>query len=129
MEITMTPIGTFFTDETDIPRHWSISDKKGRIELDPAYRQGIKDIGPGQRIVVLFYFHESRGFTPDLLIQNPPHKSRPMGVFSICSPRRPNPVGLSVVTVIDVEQNVIFIDHIDMIDGTPIIDIKPHIAD
>ena len=54
MEIKMTPIGTFYTDESDIPRHWSISDKTGRIEVDPQYQEGLKDIQAGQRIVVLF---------------------------------------------------------------------------
>lgn len=129
MEIRMTPIGTFYTDASDIPRHWSISDKTGRIEVDRQYQEGIRDIRAGQQIVVLFCFHQSRDFSPDLLVQKPPHKSRPMGVFSICSPRRPNPIGLSVLTVKAIRQNVIEVDHIDMINGTPILDIKPHIVD
>ncbi|MCF8095882.1 MAG: TrmO family methyltransferase, partial [Desulfobacteraceae bacterium] len=86
MKIEMESIGTFYTEETDVPRHWSISKAGGRIELDPAYQEGMRDIKKGQRIVVLFCFHNSPGFTSDLLIQKPPHKDRSFGVFSICSP-------------------------------------------
>lgn len=128
MKITMDPIGYFHTDETEIPRHWSISDEKGWIEIDPQYIEGMKHIRAGQQIAVIFYFHRSGAFTKDLLIQTPPHKGRKMGVFSICSPRRPNPVGLSVLAVTGVRGNKIDVNHIDMIDGTPIIDIKPHIS-
>ncbi|MDI6796929.1 MAG: TrmO family methyltransferase, partial [Desulfatibacillaceae bacterium] len=78
--------------------------------------------------IVLFVFHKSQAFTKDLLVQKPPHKNRPMGVFSICSPIRPNPIGLSVLSVDKVEKNVISVTGIDMFDGTPIIDIKPFIA-
>jgi len=127
MRITMTPIGVFYTDETDIPRHWSISDKKGWIEIDPAYTEGLKDIRIGEQIVVLFHFHRSAPFSQDLLVQKPPHKDRPMGVFSICSPRRPNPIGFSVLTVTAIRDNIIHVDRIDMIDGTPVFDIKPFV--
>lgn len=128
MQIQMTPIGIFHTEETDIPRHWSISDKKGRIVIDTVYTEGLKDIAAGQKIVVLFNFHESEPFKPELLVQTPPHKDRPMGVFSICSPRRPNPIGLSVLTVTAVNGNKIDVSEIDMIDGTPILDIKPYVT-
>ncbi|MFW6284703.1 MAG: tRNA (N6-threonylcarbamoyladenosine(37)-N6)-methyltransferase TrmO [Desulfosalsimonas sp.] len=127
MKIEMSPIGTFYTGETDIPRHWSLSEARGRIEVDPAYQQGLKDIEAGQQIVVLFCFHKSRAFTPDLLVQKPPHKDRPFGVFSICSPRRPNPIGLSVLRVSGIRENIIDVENIDMIDQTPILDIKPHL--
>lgn len=125
MKIEMEPIGTFYTEEKDVPRHWSISKAKGRIEIDPAYQKGLQDVEKGQQIVVLFYFHKSPRFTSDLLIQKPPHRERPFGVFSICSPRRPNPIGFSVLRVTDARDNVIYVENIDMIDQTPILDIKP----
>ncbi len=128
MEITMTPIGYFHTDETEIPRHWSISDEKGQIEIDPQYMAGLKHIRPGQQIAVIFYFHESGSFTKDLLMQTPPHKGTKTGVFSTCSPKRPNPVGLSVLSVTGIRGNIIDVVHIDMVDGTPILDIKPHVS-
>lgn len=126
MKIEMQPIGIFHTDAESVPRHWRISDVQGRIEVDPVYVKGLQDIKPGQHIVVLFYFHKSEPFTPDHLIQNPPYRKIPTGVFSICSPIRPNPIGLSVLEVTGISQNVITVAHIDMIDGTPILDIKPH---
>lgn len=128
MKVTLTPIGRFYTDETDIPRHWSISDEKGWIEIDPQYTEGLKHIRSGQQIVVIFYFHKSEPFTKDLLMQTPPHKGTKTGVFSTCSPRRPNPIGLSVLTVTSVRGNIIEVSGIDMVNSTPVLDIKPHIT-
>ncbi len=127
MRIEMTPIGVFHTAEQQIPRHWSVSQVKGEIEIDAIYQEGLNGIAPGQRIVVLFYFHKSSPFDSRLLIQTSAARHRAMGVFSICSPHRPNPIGLSVLEVLDVHENRIFVNHADMIDGTPILDIKPHI--
>jgi len=129
MTIEFEPIGVFHTEAAGVPRHWSVSDVKGRIVLDDIYTHGVKDIKPGQKIVVLFHFHKSSKFNTDLLTQNPPHKGQNMGVFSICSPYRPNPIGLSILEVLDVDKNIITVRRADMIDGTPIIDIKPHIED
>lgn len=81
MKVTLTPIGRFYTDETDIPRHWSISDEKGWIEIDPQYTEGLKHIRSGQQIVVIFYFHKSEPFTKDLLMQTPRIKERKPGFF------------------------------------------------
>ncbi len=128
MKIEMTPIGVFHTKTTDIPRHWSVSDVVGTIEIDEMYGPGLKDIAPGEKIVVLFNFHKSKKFDPSFLNQTPPHRQKPMGVFSICSPYRPNPIGLSVLEVLAVDKNIITVKHADMLDGTPILDIKPHIT-
>jgi tRNA-Thr(GGU) m(6)t(6)A37 methyltransferase TsaA len=83
----------------------------------------------GQQIVVIFHFHKSPDFTPDLLVQQPPHHNEKRGVFSICSPNRPNPVGMSVLDVLDVEDNVIYVQRLDMLDKTPILDLKPFVKD
>jgi len=127
MTILMKSIGTFNTRAKDIPRHWTLSDVTGEITVKDSYVKGLKDITKGQQIVVLFHFHKSLPFAMEHLIQTPPHKSSPMGVFSICSPFRPNPIGLSVLSVIDINENRILVKHADMLDGTPILDIKPHI--
>ena len=129
MQVTLTPIGTAHTDVDSIPRHWTVSDVEGTLVIDPAYTQAIEDIDAGQRIVVLFHFHKSPPFSTDFLKQTPPHRETPLGVFSICSPRRPNPIGLSVLEVLDRNENVLHVRGMDMIDGTPILDIKPHIVD
>ena len=125
MKIELEPIGFVNTETENVPRHWTISDAEGSIVVDEQYREGLKDIKAGQRIVVLFYFHQSPRFTPDLLVQKPKHHTEHLGVFSICSPVRPNPLGMSVVEVLGIEGNVIHINGLDMRDGTPVLDIKP----
>ncbi|MCD6490364.1 MAG: tRNA (N6-threonylcarbamoyladenosine(37)-N6)-methyltransferase TrmO [Thermodesulfobacterium sp.] len=127
-EYIFKPIGYVKTSATSIPRHWSYSDVEGEIIIDPEYKEGLKDIKSGDKIVVLFCFHKSPPFIKDKLIQKPPHKDSPKGVFSLCSPIRPNPIGLSVLEVLDVKDNIIKVKRIDMFDGTPIFDIKPYKA-
>ncbi|MGD8980521.1 MAG: TrmO family methyltransferase [Desulfobacterales bacterium] len=79
--------------------------------------------------MVIFHFHKSPVFTSDLLVQKPPHRNEKLGVFSICSPNRPNPVGMSVLDVLQVENHIIYVQGLDMIDGTPILDLKPFVKD
>ena len=128
--IELTSIGVVRTaaNDGDIPRHWSVSDVEGVIEIFEPYRRGLQDIESGQRIIVLFYFDRSPAFDPSFLTQTPPHKKSPLGVFSICSPRRPNPIGLSVLKVVERRGASIRVKGIDMYDGTPVVDIKPFIT-
>jgi tRNA (adenine37-N6)-methyltransferase len=119
------PIGFVRTKETNIPRHWSVSDAEGVIVIDEKYTEGLKDIRQGQQIIVIFHFHKSPDFNSGYLVQKPPHKDRIMGVFSTCSPVRPNPVGFSILEVTGIKANIISVKGIDMIDGTPVLDIKP----
>jgi len=125
MKIELSPIGFIKTDTGNVPRHWTVSDAEGEIVIDEQYKEGLKDIKAGQRIVVLFYFHQSPRFTPDLLVQKPKHRNEQLGIFSICSPVRPNPLGMSVVKVLRTDGNIIYIKGLDMIDETPVLDIKP----
>jgi len=124
----MHSIGTVHTEARDLPRHWTVSDVKGTLEIDAEYAQGLSGIQPGEEIVVIFSFHESPEFKSESLQQRPPHMNgKKMGVFRTCSPYRPNPVGLSVVEVLAVRGNRIDVRGIDMREGTPILDIKPHV--
>ena len=125
MKIEFEPIGLVKTAVEKVPRHWTVSEAEGEIILNEEYVGGLKDIKAGQRIIVLFYFHQSPQFTPEFLVQMPPHRNEQLGVFSICSPIRPNPIGMSVVEVLGVEGRVIHIKGLDMQDGTPVLDIKP----
>lgn len=126
-EYTFKPIGYVRVKVDNIPRHWSISDVEGEIVLEPEYKLGLRDIKKGDKIIVIFCFHRSPKFTNEWLIQKPPHLNETKGVFSTCSPRRPNPIGLSILEVLDVCENIIKVKRIDMYDGTPVLDIKPHI--
>jgi tRNA-Thr(GGU) m(6)t(6)A37 methyltransferase TsaA len=125
----METIGVVHTDTDQVPRHWTVSDVKGTLIIDKKYQKGLKDIQPGQQIVVIFHFHKSPEFKFDLLVQKPPHRNEKLGVFSICSPNRPNPVGMSVLDVLQVEDNIIYVQGLDIIDGTPILDLKPFVKD
>lgn len=128
MTIEMKPIGVARTADQQIPRHWSVSSVEGVLDIDPVFEPGLTDIQEGQRIVVLFHFHQSPQFTPEHLRRTPPHRSEEKGVFSICSPVRPNPIGLSVLEVLSRQGSQIQVRGMDMIDGTPILDIKPWIT-
>ena len=129
MTITIEPIGTAYTEAEKVPRHWTVSDAEGRLVIDEKYLDGLKDIQAGQQIVVIFHFHKSPSFRPDFLDQRPPHRNEKLGVFSICSPIRPNPVGMSVLDVLQIKDNIICVQGLDMMDGTPILDIKPFVKD
>jgi tRNA (adenine37-N6)-methyltransferase len=132
MTIEMEPIGFVRTNVEKVPRNFRVSEVEGTLEIGESYTQGLADVEPGQRIVVIFHFHESPAFSPDLLRQTPrfPRSDKEkMGIFSICSPVRPNPVGMSILDVLGVEGTTLRVRGLDMRDGTPILDIKPWLGD
>ena len=124
-EFKFFPIGFLRTKETQIPRHWSCSEVEGEIHIEKKFEKGLTGIKKGDKIVVLFIFHKSPPFSLEKLLQTPPTKTSPTGVFNTCSPHRPNPIGLSVLEVLEIKDNIIKVKRVDMFDGTPIIDIKP----
>ena len=127
MSIELRPIGFVCTDARELPRHWSVSDVEGTLIIGEEYSEGLRGIRAGQRIVVIFHFHRSPGFSSELLWQTSGQTGRESGVFSICSPVRPNPIGMSVLEVLGVRGASIDVKSLDMLDGTPILDIKPHV--
>ena len=129
MSIELRPIGFVRTDAEELPGHWSVSEVEGTLVIDEGYSEGLRDIEPGQRIVVIFHFHRSPGFSPEYLRQTSGQDGREAGVFSLCSPIRPNPVGMSVLEVLGVRDANVDVRRLDALDGTPILDIKPHIED
>lgn len=97
---------------------------ESRIVLDPALAEGLTGLEPGQQVMVVFHFHRSEGH--DLLQHPRGDKSRPQrGVFALRSPRRPNPIGVTVVDVLAIEGNVLRVRGLDAINGTPVLDLKP----
>jgi tRNA-Thr(GGU) m(6)t(6)A37 methyltransferase TsaA len=129
MSIELRPIGFVRTDAEELPRHWSVSEVEGTLVIDEEYSEGLRDVRPGQRIVVIFHFHRSPRFSPEFLRQTSGQDGREAGVFSLCSPIRPNPVGMSVLEVLGVRDANVDVRRLDALDGTPILDIKPHIED
>ncbi len=102
---------------------------EGTLVIDEEYAEGLRDIRPGQRIVVIFIFDRSPRFSPGFLRQRSGQDGREMGVFSLCSPIRPNPIGMSILEVLGVGGASVDVRRLDALDGTPILDIKPHIQD
>ena len=100
---------------------------ESRIVLDPTLTAGLQGLEPGQRVTVLFQFHRSIDYD---LCQHPRgDRSRPRrGVFALRSPRRPNPIGATVVELVAIEGNVLRVRGRDAINGTPVLDLKPAVS-
>ena len=97
---------------------------ESRIILDPVHIDGLSGLEAGQQIMVIFYFHRSKGY--DLLQHPRGDASRPpRGVFALRSPQRPNPIGVTVVNLVAIEDNVLWVRGLDAINGTPVLDLKP----
>lgn len=99
---------------------------KGKIILNPDLVDGLKDLEGFSHLLLIYFFHQSEGY--DLLIK-PFLDDDKHGVFATRAPRRPNKIGISVVKLIGIQGNVLEIEDIDMLDGTPVLDIKPFIPD
>ena len=125
LPVALQAIGWVRHSSAEVPRHWAVSDLEGMLEIRPIYEAGLADIIPGQKILVFFLFDQSPPFTEDLLTQETRHSKEIKSVFSICSPQRPNPIGLSLVDVLAVDGCRLRVRGLDMFDGTPILDIKP----
>jgi tRNA-Thr(GGU) m(6)t(6)A37 methyltransferase TsaA len=122
--VSYTPIGHVENDFPERAPADEIRAAESRIVLDPALTGGLKGLEPGQQVMVVFHFHRSQGF--DLLQHPRGDTARPRrGVFALRSPRRPNPIGVTVVDLVAVEGNVLRVRGLDAIDGTPVLDLKP----
>ena len=97
---------------------------ESRIVLNPALAEGLLGLEAGQQVMVVFHFHRSHGYD---LHQHPRgDASRPQrGVFALRSPRRPNPIGVTVVDLVAIEGNVLHVRGLDALNGTPVLDLKP----
>jgi tRNA-Thr(GGU) m(6)t(6)A37 methyltransferase TsaA len=123
-DIVYRAIGHVENDFDEPAASYEIRAVESRIVLDPSLTGGLRGLEPGRQIMVIFYFHRSQGFE---LLQHPQgDRSRPRrGVFALRSPRRPNPIGVTVVDLVDVEGNVLRVRGLDAINGTPVLDLKP----
>lgn len=94
----------------------------GVLRILPQFEPGLRDIDGFSHLVVLWEFDRSQGFE---LLGTPPSDNRPHGVFATRSPRRPNPIGLTIVELLGRQGADLRVQGVDMLDGTPILDIKP----
>ena len=97
----------------------------GILKILPEFEPGLTDIEGFSHLFVIWEFDRAQGFE---LLGTPPSDDRPHGVFATRSPRRPNPVGLSVVELLGCEGPLLHVRGLDMLDGTPILDIKPYLS-
>jgi tRNA-Thr(GGU) m(6)t(6)A37 methyltransferase TsaA len=100
-------------------------DVQGELEIFKEYEEALKDIEGFSHLIVLFVFHKAQGYR---LKTKPPFESRERGLFSTRSPHRPNPIGMTVVKLVERKGNILKVKGIDMIEGSPILDIKPYTA-
>jgi len=128
-EIKIKPIGiihTPFKGQNGTP----IQPKRGRgikgtIEIFPEFSEGLADLDGFSHIYLIFHLHKSRGYKLKVV---PYLDDTERGLFATRAPRRPNPIGLSVVRLIKIEGSTMHIEDIDMLDGTPLLDIKPYVS-
>ena len=125
----MRPIGvvrTPYTETSQIPKGPGAEHRaEGFLEIDPEYEVGLTDIDGFSHLYVIWQFHRTEGYE---LLGTPPTDTRPHGVFATRSPRRPNPIGLTVVALVRRAGNTLVVRGVDMLDGTPILDIKPYLS-
>lgn len=125
----MTPIGfvrSSYSETTQIPKgRGAKHDAEGVLEILPEFEQGLTDIEGFSHLFVIWVFHQAEGYA---LLGTPPTDDRPHGVFATRSPYRPNPIGLTVVGLIRREGTRLYVRGVDMLDGTPILDIKPYLS-
>jgi len=96
---------------------------EGELEINDEFAEGLTDIEDFSHIIVIFGFHKAEGFK---LLTTPFLDNTPRGVFATRSPHRPNPIGMTIVTIIERKHNILRVSGMDMFEGTPILDIKPY---
>ncbi|HII75993.1 MAG TPA: tRNA (N6-threonylcarbamoyladenosine(37)-N6)-methyltransferase TrmO [Methanolinea sp.] len=128
MEICYKPIGVIhsgFTDQKTTPIQSIFSTAEGTLEIFPEYAAGLKDLEGFSHLILLYHFHNAGGM---MLVQRPfADVKSERGIFAIRHFARPNPIGLSIVDLIGIEDNILRVSGIDILDKTPLIDIKPYI--
>ena len=126
---TPQPIGFVrspFQKTREIPKGLGAKhEAEGTLEILPEFEPGLADIEGFSHLFVLWEFDHSQGFD---LLGTPPSDDRPHGVFATRSPRRPNPIGLTVVELLRRDGGRLHVRGVDMLDGTPILDIKPYLS-
>jgi len=99
---------------------------RGTVEIFPEYEEGLKDLGGFSHLILLYHFHRAK--KPKLVVI-PFMDSEPRGVFSTRAPTRPNSIGLSIVRLLEIEGCTLTIENVDILDGTPLLDIKPYVPE
>jgi len=129
MEFNMRPIGIIhspFTEKGGMPIQSSRSQAIGSVEVYQEFMDGLKDLDGFSHIIIFYAFHQSSGFS---LRVKPFLDDQERGLFATRYPARPNPLGISIVELKIVQDNYLTVEGIDVLDGTPLLDIKPYVPD
>jgi len=126
--IILNPIGTIHSPHTSAKgtpiQPQAAKNVKATLEIFPEYVEGLKDLSAFSHLILLYHFHEIKSTK----LQVKPYMDAELrGVFATRAPGRPNAIGLSVVKLINIEGNLLHIEQADMLDGTPLLDIKPYV--
>lgn len=123
------PIGvlhTPFKRQGDAPAQGCFSqESRGQVELFPEYAEGLRDISGFSNLILIYHFHQAEGYE---LVTKPLLDKEKRGIFATRFFRRPNSIGISIVQLIGVHDNLLDVSWVDMLDGTPLLDIKPYVS-
>lgn len=127
-EIKYKPIGTIYSPFKE-PKGTPIQPTgakgiDGRVEVFPEYAEGLEDLEGFSHVLLIYHFHLSKKAS---LKAKPFMDCKARGVFAMRGPSRPNPIGISVVRLLRIEDNILHIQDVDIVDGTPLLDIKPYV--
>ncbi len=130
MDINYQPIGVIrspFQDTTGMPIQPTGADGiRGTVEVFEAFAGGLDDLEGFSHVILLYHFHRAKA--PRLTV-TPFLDSTPRGVFSTRAPCRPNPIGLSIVKLVRIDRNIVHVENLDILDRTPLLDIKPYVPE
>jgi len=130
MKIEFLPIGIIHTPFMELEgmpiQPPGAAGVKGTVEVFENFRSGLKDLDGFSHIILLYHFHHSHGFNLHVV---PFLDSEERGLFATRAPKRPNPIGLSIVQLDKIKDGTLFIRNVDILDGTPLLDIKPYVPE
>jgi len=130
MKITYRPIGVIhspFSNLVSMPiQPTSDASGPGTIEIYAPFVEGLKDLDGFSHLILLYHLHEARGTA---LTVTPFLDSVPRGIFATRAPARPNPIGLSIVKLVRIEDHILHVDDLDVLNGTPLLDLKPYVPE
>lgn len=134
MTVELKTIGTIHT-AFDSPENMPIQgamdpDSRGTVTFSSDYVEGLKDLDGFSHIILIYHFHESEDVVKDEVLNVQPFlEDKTHGVFATRAPRRPNPIGVTVVELMEIDDNELTVRGIDVLDGPPLLDIKPYLSD
>jgi tRNA-Thr(GGU) m(6)t(6)A37 methyltransferase TsaA len=129
VRVVYQPIGVIHSDykqKEGVPIQGALSkNSRGRVEVFPEYQPGLKDLEGFSHIILVYHFHLAKRYS---LLTRPFLEDEEHGIFACRAPIRPNPIGISIVKLEKIIGNILHVSDVDMVDGTPLLDIKPYVS-